>query len=75
MNFTIATDEHSNISRIEISGDFFLTGDPAVILGKLQGVPLTRSDIGNALAGTDPGLAIAGLDRSTLIRILANEQQ
>ncbi len=75
MNFTIATDEHSHISRIEVSGDFFLTGDPAVILGKLQGVPLTKSDIGNALAGTDPGLAIAGLDRPTLIRILANEQQ
>lgn len=73
MSFIIVPDADGRIGRIEISGDFFLTGDPeSVILSKLHRVRLDESDIKAALEGVNPSDAIAGLTNENLIGILTS---
>ncbi len=59
------------IHRVNMSGDYFLTGDPeTTFLSRIQGVPYTRAEIAQALDGCEPSSAIPNLEHSHLIDLL-----
>lgn len=59
------------ISRIDMSGDFFLLSDmDTALLDRLAGVPYNRADIAAALVGVDVSDVIAGLDTDTFIELI-----
>ena len=71
INFAIVLDDDGLISRIEVSGDFFLTGDPEEhIFRHLKGHPFTKETIEKALSHTAPEKAIASLTQASLEAIL-----
>lgn len=60
----------STIRSVNISGDFFLTGELDSLLTKLTGVGYNRSDIIDALICTDVGEIISGLDTDSFVDLL-----
>lgn len=58
------------IRALNISGDFFLTGDLDALLGCLTDVPYTRDAVEKAIADMDPSLVISGLDRRNFVNLL-----
>lgn len=63
------------IERVNLSGDFFMLGDlDTLLLNRLHGVRLGRREILDALAGTDPALAVPGLTREHLAALLAGQE-
>lgn len=60
-----------NIHRVNMSGDYFLTGDPqTAFLNRMQGIPYTRQEITDALSDCQPAAAIPNLEHSHLIDLL-----
>ncbi len=71
IEISISTDADGRIDGMEASGDFFLLDDPdRIIFSRLKGIVPDTGAIAEALADTEPEKAIAGLDRTTLLHIL-----
>lgn len=69
-------DSLPRIGALDLSGDFFITGDvDAAIIRPLTGCPLTAADMAGALADTDVGAVIPGMNASTLIELILNQYQ
>lgn len=58
------------IRDIEMYGDFFITGDLDSLLDKIKGTEATPAALADAIAETDCGSVIAGLNADDLIRII-----
>lgn len=58
------------IRDIEMHGDFFITGDLDSLLDKIKGTEATPAALAGAIAETDCGSVIAGLEADDLIRII-----
>lgn len=63
------------IGSLDLTGDFFLTGDLDAISNALAGCELREETIVKALAKADVGAVIHGLDAETLARLLVSSNE
>ena len=64
------------IGALDISGDFFITGDvDAAIVRPLTRCPLSAESMAAALSGTDVPSVIPGLDADMLISLILNQHR
>ena len=64
---------NNSIEAVDLSGDFFLLGDPAKeIFPALQGITYERDAIRQALESTNVATVIAGLSTESLLNILTD---
>lgn len=62
------------LTSLELSGDFFLTADPAqTIVPRLLGVPCQAGELQAALSTTDVGRTIVGLTNANLVKLLTEK--
>lgn len=67
----VTTDSRGLIEHIDLTGDFFMTGDlDSMLLDRLKGVTPTPEAIRKALDGTDPADVIPGLSAESLIKLI-----
>lgn len=70
---TIRLRPDGTVDTLDLSGDFFLSGNPAQeLFPLLQGVAYEREALRAALSATDAGSIIAGLDNDSLLNILTD---
>lgn len=64
---------NNTIEAVDLSGDFFLLGNPAKeIFSALQGITYERDAIRQALGGTNVATVISGLSTESLLNILTD---
>lgn len=69
----LTTGAGGRIDRVDLTGDFFMTGDlDTMLLDRLRGVSLEPEAIRAALDGTDPSEVIPGLSGEALIKLLCH---
>lgn len=69
----VACDRRGLIDRVDLTGDFFITGDlDSMLLDRLRGVRPVPDEIRGVLEGTDPSRAIPGLTTESLIRLICH---
>ena len=69
----VACDASGLIERVDLTGDFFMTGDlDAMLLDRLRGVRPEPDALREALAGTDPSQTIPGLTAEALIKLICH---
>lgn len=69
----VATNSRGLITGIDLTGDFFMTGDlDSMLLDRLRGVAPEASAIREALASTDASTVIPGLTNEALIKLICN---
>ncbi|MEZ3597644.1 MAG: lipoyltransferase [Paramuribaculum sp.] len=69
----VACDGSGLIERVDLTGDFFMTGDlDSMLLDRLRGVRPEPDAIRQALAGADPSQTIPGLSAEALIKLICH---
>lgn len=69
----LTSDTDGRIDRVDLTGDFFMTGDlDTMLLDRLRGVQPTPEAIRAALADTDPSTVIPGLSTEALIKLICH---
>lgn len=70
--FELGFDRDRRIASINLTGDFFLTGDLDGLLDRLKGCATDRDSLSRVLRDCRVSDIIRGLDRSTFIDVLAD---